>query len=370
MMNANEYGCEQLNLRASARNGHNDAVSLCGNAYDRETQCRLGTNRQNRFDVNVTEQRKVIRLTTLTRQKPRTAIDRPTMKSRRKVSAIWALPFLAPAAILLVAFVIAPSIFGGLYAFTDWTGLGWKFDWTGFDNFVTFAKDPEAAGALLHTLVITIVVMVGQNVIGLLLALAVNTRIKSKGILRVVFFAPVIVTPVVVSYVWSFMYGPSGPINSVLTLIGVSKPPDWLGNPSLAIWSVIIVILWQFSGYLMVIYLAGLQNVPDELIEAARLDGAGSTRIFFSITLPLLRPAITIGTMLVIIGGLKTFDQVWVLTNGGPGTATQTLATAVYQTAFEFGKYGYATAIALVMTLLILIFSAIQLRLTNRRRED
>jgi raffinose/stachyose/melibiose transport system permease protein len=133
---------------------------------------------------------------------------------------------------------------------------------------------------------------------------------------------------------------------------------------------VIMVILWQFSGYLMVIYLAGLQSVPDELVEAARLDGAGSVRIFFAVTLPFLKPAVVIGILLVTIGGLKTFDQVWVLTGGGPGTATQTLATIVYQTAFEFGRYGYATAIALVMTVLIIIFSLIQVRITRRRADD
>ncbi|WP_307371339.1 carbohydrate ABC transporter permease [Microbacterium sp. W4I4] len=238
-------------------------------------------------------------------------------------------------------------------------------------NFVTFAQDPGAYGALLHTLIITVVVVIGQNVLGLLLAVALNSTIKSRNVLRVLFFAPVLVTPVIVAYLWGFIFSVKGPINAFLGAIGLDAAKQvWLGNPDLALWAIIMVILWQFSGYLMVIYLAGLQNVPDELIEAARLDGAGSIRIFFSVTLPLLKPAIIIGTLLVLINGLKTFDQVWVLTGGGPGTATQTLATIVYQTAFEFGRYGYATAIALVMTILIIIFSLVQVRVTRRKADD
>jgi raffinose/stachyose/melibiose transport system permease protein len=305
-------------------------------------------------------------------ERPRTATAAPPPEPRRwRWGRLWPLYFIAPAAALALGFVLVPSILGGVYAFTNWDGLAWNFDWVGLRNFVAFFQDPAAYGALLHTLVITVVVTIGQNVIGLLLALAVNTKIKSRGFLRVVFFAPVIVTPIIVAYVWGFMYSANGPINSLLAALGLGDLRQvWLGNPDIALWSIIVVILWQFSGYLMVIYLAGLQNIPDELIEAARLDGAGSVRIFFSVTLPLLRPAVTIGTLLVIIGGLKTFDQVWVLTGGGPGTSTHTLATIVYQTAFEFGRYGYATAIALIMTALIVVFSLIQVRITRRGRDD
>jgi raffinose/stachyose/melibiose transport system permease protein len=309
-------------------------------------------------------------MTVLTRADEIRSTEQRTTR-RSKPRDLWAIAFLAPAGLLLLAFVLVPSVLGGLFAFTNWNGLSWNFDWVGVQNFVTFAQDPGAYGALLHTLVITVVVVIGQNLLGLLLAVALNSSIKSRNVLRVLFFAPVLVTPVIIAYLWGFIFSANGPMNAFLAAIGLGEFRQvWLGNPDLALWGVIMVILWQFSGYLMVIYLAGLQSVPDELVEAARLDGAGSVRIFFAVTLPFLKPAVVIGILLVTIGGLKTFDQVWVLTGGGPGTATQTLATIVYQTAFEFGRYGYATAIALVMTVLIIIFSLIQVRITRRRADD
>jgi raffinose/stachyose/melibiose transport system permease protein len=309
-------------------------------------------------------------MTVLTRADEVRSTEQRTTR-RSKPRDLWAIAFLAPAGLLLLAFVLVPSVLGGLFAFTNWNGLSWNFDWVGVQNFVTFAQDPGAYGALLHTLVITVVVVIGQNLLGLLLAVALNSSIKSRNVLRVLFFAPVLVTPVIIAYLWGFIFSANGPMNAFLAAIGLGEFRQvWLGNPDLALWGVIMVILWQFSGYLMVIYLAGLQSVPDELVEAARLDGAGSVRIFFAVTLPFLKPAVVIGILLVTIGGLKTFDQVWVLTGGGPGTATQTLATIVYQTAFEFGRYGYATAIALVMTVLIIIFSLIQVRITRRRADD
>lgn len=309
-------------------------------------------------------------MTVLTRADEVRSTEQRTTR-RSKPRDLWAIAFLAPAGLLLLAFVLVPSVLGGLFAFTNWNGLSWNFDWVGVQNFATFAQDPGAYGALLHTLVITVVVVIGQNLLGLLLAVALNSSIKSRNVLRVLFFAPVLVTPVIIAYLWGFIFSANGPMNAFLAAIGLGEFRQvWLGNPDLALWGVIMVILWQFSGYLMVIYLAGLQSVPDELVEAARLDGAGSVRIFFAVTLPFLKPAVVIGILLVTIGGLKTFDQVWVLTGGGPGTATQTLATIVYQTAFEFGRYGYATAIALVMTVLIIIFSLIQVRITRRRADD
>lgn len=291
-----------------------------------------------------------------------------TRRRRRLPRNLWAIGFLAPALVALVFVVIVPSVQGAVYSFTSWNGLTKAATFIGFGNYVQLATDPLGIGALGHTLLLTVIVTVTQNVIGLLFALALNSRIKTKSILRLVIFAPVIVTPVIVSQLWTFMYQPQGPINEVLGAIGLgSIAPLWLGDPNVALYAIMIVIVWQLVGIAMVIYLSALQGVPTDIIEAAALDGAGPVRTFFSVVLPQLRPAVITASILTMIGGLKTFDQVWVMTQGGPGTSTQTLSTAIYQNAFVFGKYGYGTALAVVLAVITMIIAVVQQRVLRER---
>jgi raffinose/stachyose/melibiose transport system permease protein len=173
---------------------------------------------------------------------------------------------------------------------------------------------------------------------------------------------------VVVAFLWQYMYSPPGAINRGLGAVGLhGLRQDWLGNPSLALWSIVAVIVWQFAGYSMVIFLAGLQSIPHDVIEAAAVDGAGPFKRFWYVTRPLLAPALTVNLMLSIIGGLKLFDQVWVLTNGGPGTSTETLSTLIYKDAFQFGSFAYSTALALVLTLFVAVVSGAQYHLLRRQ---
>jgi len=214
--------------------------------------------------------------------------------------------------------------------------------------------DPTALQAIWHTLLIAIAITVIQNGCGLLLALGVNSLIKSRNVLRVFLFAPAVVTPIVTAYLWRNLLGPDGAVNSLLAAVGLgSWQQDWLGDPQLALWSIVAVIVWQFSGYSMVIFLAGLQSVPQEIFEAAAMDGAGPARRFWSVTRPLLAPAFTVNLMLSIIGGIKLFDQVYALTGGGPGHATDTLSTLIYKDAFTLGEFGYSIALAVVLTAIV-----------------
>lgn len=287
---------------------------------------------------------------------------------RRRGRNLWAVWFIAPAAFFLLFIVIVPSLQGAGYAFTSWDGLSKNISFVGFDNFVAMAQDGLGIQALGHTLLLTVIVTVAQNVFGLLLALALNSRIKSKGFMRLVVFAPVIVTPVIVSKLWTFLYLPNGPFNEILRGVGLGWATQlWLGNPDIALYSIMLVIVWQLVGIAMIIYLSALQSVPTELTEAAAMDGAGRLRTFFSIVLPHLRPAIITASILTMIGGLKTFDQVWVMTQGGPGTSTQTLSTAIYQAAFVFGKYGYGTALAVVLAVITMIIAIVQQRVIRGR---
>jgi raffinose/stachyose/melibiose transport system permease protein len=176
-------------------------------------------------------------------------------------------------------------------------------------------------------------------------------------------------TPVVTAALWKYILAPDGALNSLLGSVGLaSQQRGWLGDQTLALWCVVGVIVWQFAGYSMVIFLAGMQNIPPEIDEAAAVDGAGPVRRFWRITVPLLRPAITINLMLSIIGGLKLFDQVWVMTAGGPGDATETLSTLIYRNAFQFGEFSYSIALAIVLTVFVAVISGGQYRLLEGRR--
>ncbi|MFJ7949152.1 carbohydrate ABC transporter permease [Streptomyces sp. NPDC096354] len=260
---------------------------------------------------------------------------------------------------LLFAFVVlVPSARGVYYAFTDWDGLDPNFSFVGLDNFSGLLDDPDALQAIWHTLLIAVAVTVIQNAFGLLLALGVNSLIKTRNVLRVLLFAPAVITPIVTAYLWRNLLGPDGAVNSLLGAVGLgSFRQDWLGDPQLALWSIVGVIVWQFGGYSMVIFLAGLQSVPKEIHEAADIDGAGPVRRFWSITRPLLAPAFTINLMLSIIGGIKLFDHVYALTGGGPGHATDTLSTLIYKDAFTLGEFGYSIALAVVLTVIVAVVS-------------
>ncbi|MGH3500644.1 MAG: carbohydrate ABC transporter permease [Nocardioidaceae bacterium] len=273
-----------------------------------------------------------------------------------------------PAIVLYAFIVLVPSARGAWLGFTSWDGLSAVKHFVGLANFREILHDPASRGAVGHTLLIAISVTVIQNGVGLFLALGVNSRIKSRNVLRVFLFAPAVMTPVIVGYLWKFILAPHGVLNSILVKAGgESWAQNWLGSPSLVLWAVVGVIVWQFSGYSMAIFLAGLQSVPPELIEAATVDGAGPVQRFWYIVRPMLAPAITINLMLSIIGGLKLFDQVYILTGGGPGHASETLSTLIYKNAFQFNEFGYGVALALVLAIFVAFISGAQYRLLRRQ---
>ena len=284
-------------------------------------------------------------------------------RKRKSLSFGGLIYFVLPALFFYVFVVVVPAIRGSVYAFTDWNGLAQHFKFVGFSNFVGVFKVKQSHHAIVVTLIIAVSVTVLQNVVGLLLALGVNSKIKSRNFLRVLFFTPVVMSPVVVAYVWQFLLSPNGPINSIISLLSAGKlRPSWLGDPNLALASIIIVIIWQFAGFSMVIFLAGLQRIPEEVLEAAQVDGANPFLVFRYVTFPLLAPALTINLMLSMIGGLKVFDQAWVLTGGGPSGKTDTVSTIIFRNAFQYGEFGPSIALALILTLAIGSISVIQYR--------
>lgn len=278
--------------------------------------------------------------------------------------------FVVPALAFYLFSVLVPSIQGMGYAFTDWTGLSRDISFVGFDQFVKVFQDPASSGAVTRTVFLAIGITVIQNAIGLLLALGVFSRIKSRQALRVIFFAPAVIAPIATAYLWQYMFAPNGPLNSALEGAGLGNvKQEWLGDPDLVLWSIIIVVVWQFAGYSMVIFLAGLESIPNEMLEAAMLDGAGSVKRFWYVVRPMLAPSFTVAIMLSVIGGLKLFDQVYILTGGGPGNASQTMSTLIYKNAFQYADFAYSIAMAVVLTILVAILSGVQyFGLTRERR--
>jgi raffinose/stachyose/melibiose transport system permease protein len=273
----------------------------------------------------------------------------------------WAMP--AVAMVLAIHYIATAG--GAMYAFTDWTGIG-DFEFIGLDNFRRIFENPQLIGSLKNTLFLAFGFLILTNVLGLALALAVNRTLKTRFLLRVLFFMPVVLSPLAVSYVWKFIFDFNGPLNDVIGWFGM-EPKLWLADASLALWAVLTVMSWQTTGMCMVIFLAGLATVPPEIEEAAALDGASTWRRFRHITVPSIRPSIAIASTLMLVQGLRVFDQVMALTGGGPAGATETLATQVYKQTFALSNFGFGAALALLLTLIMLVFSVLQTQATKDR---
>jgi len=291
--------------------------------------------------------------------------------TRRKRSRIGVRPpvwFLIPAVVVYLIVVVVPNLRGFGYAFTDWDGISAGFDFVGFKNFAHLLDDPNTVSAFTNTILFTLGTALLQNVVGLGLALVCNSLIKTKQWLRLVFFLPVVLTPIVTAYLWSYLLNPDGTVNELLRQAGLGAfQQDWLGDPGIALWSIVFAAVWQGVGFTMVIYLAGLQGVSQDVLEAAAIDGAGPSRRLFQVILPLINGAVVINVLLTLTSGLKQFDLVFAMTSGGPAGATQTLAFIIYKNAFTNLDYPTAVAQGVVLTLIVAVVAIVQLRLTTRK---
>jgi raffinose/stachyose/melibiose transport system permease protein len=266
-----------------------------------------------------------------------------------------------PALVALFAFHLVPVGLGAYYAFTDWNGVG-PASWIGLANFREIFGDSLARGALWHTLELAACFVVAVNVLGLALALGLNRTIKSRHLLRALFFAPVALSPLAIAFIWRWVFDPQGGLNRVLGASGLSSlERPWLGDPATALWTILVVLVWQFCGLAMVLYLAGLQQIPEEIEEAALVDGASAWLRFRKIVLPLLAPAMTVSVTLTFIIGMRVFDQILALTGGGPVTATETLGTQVYKQTFASGRFGYGAAFSVILAALVAGLALVQL---------
>lgn len=288
-------------------------------------------------------------------------------RNRSVARSLWW--FVVPGLVFYLFVLIVPSVQGVVYSFTDWRFTR-EPQFVGLENYIRIFHGEEGS-AVWRTLYIAFVVVVVQNLLGLGLALLLNGRVFGRNLLRTIIFAPMVVSTLVVGYLFKYIFGPpgSGGINQILAALGQPQV-DFLGNPSIALTVIIITIVWQFTGSTMVIYLAGLQAVPPELEEAAALDGAGYWKRFWFIVRPLLAPAITINLMLGLIGGLKLFDQIFAITGGGPGGQTETISTLLFKMFSIFGYYGEAMALAVLLALAVGVLSFIQFSVLRRQERN
>lgn len=249
-----------------------------------------------------------------------------------------------------------PSFVGVYSAFTTWNGYTGVRTWVGLDNFRHLIDDPGTVSALWHTLMLAVFITIFQTGFGLVLALLIGPGLRLRGLFKVLFFVPVVLAPVAIAYLWQYILSYDGAVNTFLRTVGLSGfAKDWLADPSVVLFSVGAVVVWQYCGSSMVIFLAGLAAIPKDVSEAAAVDGAGRFRTAWSITLPLLRPALMLNVVLTTIGSIKIFDQVFVMTGGGPGYASETLSTVLFRQAFTYNDFGYGSAVALTLAVFALL---------------
>lgn len=285
-------------------------------------------------------------------------------RSGRRTGSRHLWMFVLPAGVFYALVVLLPALQGLYYSMTDWDGLQSDWDFVGLDNFWHIFADPVSMKAITNTFIYATVTTVFENIFGLLIALALHSRIKSRNALRVVFFLPVVILSIVVAYLWKFIFIPgNGVFTQILHFIGFRDvDPNMMGSPDTVVIAICIMVVWQFTGFTMIIYLAGLQGVPQEQLESASLDGAGPWQRFWNVTRPALAPALTINLILSMIRGFMIFDQIWATTLGGPADSSHSLSTLVYRTAFQFGKFGQGAALAVVLTVFVAILGIFQYR--------
>lgn len=292
-------------------------------------------------------------------------------KGGLKKSEIAGIAFAAPALILLTIFLIIPFILTIGYSFTDYNLLKPdQIQFIGLKNFIKLAQDTVFRKSIINTFVFVILVVPLQVAMALGLALLINKKMRGISIFRLAFFAPTVLSLVVVSILWSYIYNPNnGLLNSLMTSIGLPAQP-FLTSPKQAMVCIVILSAWQGCGFQMMIYLSGLQDIPQYLYEAAEVDGANRFQKFQNITLPGLRNISVFIMLSIVISAFQLLIQPMMLTQGGPQNATMSIVYEIYQTGYKFRNMGYGSSMALVFTLLVLVISLVQQRLTAKGNED
>ena len=293
------------------------------------------------------------------------------MSKANRNAAVSLLVFCAPALAFYLVFLFYPLLSAFYYSMTDWNAVFRTYNMVGLNNYIeAFTKDVRFMNSLMYTMRYVVAIVILQNILGLSIALLVESRARAKGIFRTLFFMPNIMSAYISSLMWLFIYTRVFPQIAERTILKFLDQ-SWIGNKDTAFISILIVALWHGVGYLMIIYIAGLQGVPMELTEAAIIDGAGAVQRFRHVTFPLLMPAITVCLFLTLNGSFKIFDTVFSMTKGGPGYSTEVIALNIYRTGFADNmRFGYATAKSIILFFIILVITVVQVTATKKREVE
>lgn len=282
------------------------------------------------------------------------------MIGSKKSNRMWVLFFLLPSLLGFALFIIYPIFYSLGVSFTNWDLINAK-EFIGFGNYSRLLSDPQFWNSLKNTFYFIIDYLPSVMIIGLLIALLLNSKLKMKVLFRGIYFLPVVTSWVAVSLVWKWLFNPKfGLINYFIEMIGISGP-SWLNDPKTAMIAIIITSVWKDIGFIMVLYLGGLQNISTSLYEAAGIDGASKFQQFWKITLPMLKPTTFFVSMISLINSFQVFDQVNIMTEGGPGDSTTVLVQNIYNSAFKYSEMGYAAAMSWVLFVIILVVSLVQM---------
>lgn len=295
------------------------------------------------------------------------AARRPRFSKAHMKQWAWGYAMIAPLFLGLSLFYLWPIVQSAYFSFTSWGVFGGR-QWVGFENYSSFMSDPQLPRAAWNTVKYSLIVLFGIPLSIVFAALVNQVSGKYASLYRILYFIPVVTMPAAVAMIWRWLYnGDYGLINYLLSLIGIHGP-HWVSDDRYTVWAMGLVGIWSSLGYNMIIFAAGLKNIPRQYYEASSLDGAGRVRQFFSITLPLLSPSIFFVSVLSVIGGLQMFDMVLLmLGKANPALAgSKTIAYLFYEDAFVTGNQGLAAAIAVVLTLVLLVLTALQFRLQKR----
>jgi raffinose/stachyose/melibiose transport system permease protein len=292
----------------------------------------------------------------------------PARRSPRLRRRLELAVLLSPALLLFAGFVLLPIVIAAYYGLYKWTGFGPLSGFVGLRNYKLALTDPAFQQAILHNVIIAVLSIVIQLPISIAIALLLNRRIRGRSALRLLVFAPYVLSQAITGVMWLLMLQPGGFVDQLMKAVGLGGLVQlWLADLHIVLYTMFVVLTWQFIGFGIILLVAGLQGIPAELGEAAALDGASGWQTTRRITLPLLGPTIRILIFLSIIGSLQVFDVVWIMTAGGPAGASSTMATYLVQRGFSSAEFGYGSAVAVIMFVVCFVFALVYQRFVLRR---
>ncbi|WP_017798345.1 carbohydrate ABC transporter permease [Oceanobacillus kimchii] len=262
--------------------------------------------------------------------------------------------YILPALLFIAVLIVIPLLLSGYFGLMDWDGIG-AMEFIGLDNYIAAMEDSKFWESTLHSFLLAVFSALSL-LIYLVVALILASKIKGANFLKKIYLIPMLLSSVAIAQLWIKVYNPSnGMLNSILVSLGVENPPAWLADPNIVLYAIFIPIIWQYAGFYILIYYAALKNIPESIIEAAKIDGASPIQIALKIKFPLIMTVFKVTIVLAIVGSLKYFDLIYVMTGGGPNGASEVMASYMYKLAFSSYDFGYGSAIGFLLLIITLI---------------